>query len=292
MADRDTDKPENKGLRGFFNKRRKMDGAGHVFGQEFKSILMSDRLDSAAFGVPILFGVIFAGPVLLMHDTTVMRDYTPDLSLSHGIAAEPSTEAGASSYTAITADDGKTGYMLVSDQGRYRLYSFDISQNQANERVMTYVADQDDAWHIIRNTADQMVQGLRAASDPQASPPSQNIETVRFSEISGVLSEGDHIRRYGEGIADADADYSSMRERFEAQSTLWLNASQAVFNGQYGFAAGEQEEKAGEYTETVERDFGLAKAVLGLMGSISGFGLTLMTVNAANRTRRRLKNSR
>lgn len=277
MADNYKDKPENKGLRGAWRRGLPLGKAGTTYKQEFIEGIEKESFSSIAAVLPVVLGVPFLllpGGAFLIFGGEDVRTYVQDQ------AVRPDLSAPAG-YAAISADNGNSGYVLIHDEGRYRLYSFEA--NDKGERVLTYVEDADNAWHVIRQSADQFTRALAASGDRNASPPERNLENFRFEALGKPVQEKGKIFRVGTGITDADRDFGNMRARLSDQSEKWMAAAQAVFDGQYGFGAQGIEGRKGSFTEERVRDYTFMKwASISIFG-ISGLGLVGVAAGAAGR---------
>lgn len=286
MADNYKDKPENKGLRGAWRRGLPLGKAGETYKHELEEGLARESFASVSAILPLVFGVPFLllpGAVFLALGGEDVRSYVQDEAIQPGVAAPYG-------YSAISADDGKTGYVLIHDGEMYRLYGFET--NDKDERVLTYVADRDNAWHAIRQAADNFSRALTAAADPQAAPPAQNIETFRFAGLSKPVTEDGKTFRIGTGIADADEDYANIQARLSDLAGTWMGAAQEVYQGHYGYVPDVAEARKGGYTETRVRDYTFMKwASIGIFG-ISGLGFLGVGAGAAGRTARTLRSQR
>lgn len=287
MADKREDHPSNKGIKGAKKRFFSPDGVVPIFGEELGNKLKKDQLSSAlvvaGLGCGVVFGGLAAGVESLIGEYTVY-DIPADTLIQHGFDNQ-------NGYYAISSDEGATGYALIQDGEQYRLYSFNRSGEEGGEPQyrLSYISDQDDAWHIIRQNADNFDKAQRSGSDPAVSPPEDNLELYRFGELSGFaqLPDQETIIRDAVGIESSDEDYSSPKAKISAQNAIWQEAAQEVYDGQYGFTEGEIEREAASLNGSSHNDYMVTKVVLSLTSVFVGLGAPFVIGSAASNTRRR-----
>lgn len=275
MADKDKDKPENRGLAPLW--RQSVQGVGD-FGGEIVTTLRKDRLDSALAVVAPIFGVPMVGLAVMLSGGDVQRHFEADTAATAGQIN------AAHGYVAISENDGASGLALFRGEDAYRLYRFERKPN--GEATLQFVGDREDAWHDIRQMVAKMAQSVEAAQNPQGNTAPSHVEFFRFSELSGPMTQDNGVVRIGKGIEEI-VPQGSIAAAIVPQLEAWRAASVAVEAGQYGF--GGQAPAQASYTETQVKDYTMAKIIGSIFGTLTGIGLLGVGVSAAGNARRRRK---
>lgn len=230
---------------------------------------------TAGFAFTLIGGGFMVGPAFMDDQYEVTKRLLPEAD----VAATFDADLSGNGHIAFSHDNGETGYALIRYGDEYRLYSF---EQQRQNIALTYVHDDDEAWHQARIMADQHRNLRDAAGNIPEELTAQNWEVFQVNELSEFIAEEDgDIIRYGLSIQEFEGDLATSRdEHYGLLANIWSDAAENFANGYEGITQAEIHIRAGDFRTDVElrdnemKDFfhlmGLILLVPGAALSISG----------------------
>jgi hypothetical protein len=143
----------------------------------------------------------------------------------------PDVDAGAI-YTAISDDNGRTGYALFHEGDNYSLYEFE-NDRYAGGYSLQLVTEQDEAWFITRGIADDFSNMVDAYEDTEISLSARPWEIYTLGDISiPAINSNEEILRIASEFSETEfTSEASLASHFSSLEMQWMDASQSIGNG-------------------------------------------------------------
>jgi hypothetical protein len=276
MADKITDSPKQKGLKGVYTKFTQEAEGGSESYAEWAAAGMKTGLRASTglgAGIAVLIGAV---GVLEFGDLSpgLLDDTIRDAGLNYGLS-------GQRGYQAIRIDGQDV--VLAKDGDDYRVY---ISQTDDGERELVLIEDRFEAFAHVFKTVSQMEDTLNAFETYDLNGI-QSVPTVyKFEDVSLPYEYDGHIRR---AVDDAERFYDEntpLNTVYAASMEQWRAAANDILSdGTAALQASEGMERPEQGASFFFQAMALV-LVSGLgLGVVSGAGLAGggMAISAVNR---------
>lgn len=238
MADKDLDKPENKGLKALAGKYFGPDSHGTSLGMNIgEGIFRGLRWGKESNSLPN-YAMPFAATVLVCE--VIALGYgggVNDVSVPADPAMAVRTEAAAQGYNALRFQNrnGDHLYLLTRTDAGYRLYS--APAGAGTDVRFLPVTKQMDAWRTVGEIARSYTALANAMAGDVTQIPDNIPATVGFERVSPLYQGTGETFRIGDNMADsADAPQFTVQDARNA-ADFWTRTATAIAAGEYASGA-------------------------------------------------------
>lgn len=290
MADKENDKPENKGLGRVKATLFKENSDGQSLAGEAgkglkRGLLMNIGTEyRPIYATPIVLGsMVFATAItcLPMHGELLTSEdpAAVDTTLSYGF----SENAG---YQAVRLQDEDV--VLVKDENQvWQVYL--AQRDQQGDIELTFVENRHEAYSYVRSVVDAM-QAQVSAYENYRRVTSTDGELMRYESVTKGYDYDDDFRRGAVNGQMVEAD--NMRDMFQQAVTSWQQAAQQIDAGGYGFREDSTPVQRMDERPQIN-GFGLAGDMLKIFGvPLAGMMLLGGAIGATNSGRRQRRNTK
>lgn len=157
------------------------------------------------------------------------------LNLENSQFIPPEIDEGAI-YTAISEDEGRTGYVIFQQGADYSLYEFE-NRRFAGGYSLQLVTEQDEAWFIARSIADDFSNIVDAYNDVDVPLSARPWDIYSIGDItSPAVNSHEEIIRIATEFSEVEPTQGvSLIEHFSSLESEWMQAAQSIGAGNLYF---------------------------------------------------------
>lgn len=240
MADKDLDKPENKGLKATAGRWFGPDSSGRNFGGHVGSGILRGLRWGTPENKALNYMMPFAATMLVteiialssggpVHDVTVPAD----------TAMQVRTQADADGYNAVRFE--YRDVLLTHTGDGYRLFTAVAPDGKPDGPDTRFdpVERQVEAWQIVSSIAQEYTRMAEAMAGNVAQTPDHIPQVLQFERISPVYQQDQKSFRVGDNLIPAQPGAQFTLGDARAAAAFWTQTATAIAAGQYAIGDGQ-----------------------------------------------------